>query len=76
MPIRHWLVFCLATANRPFLFKPKTLDGMWLPKWRWNPRASRIRTTRTTMPRVQVGAGDLIELFIYFGNPLGFQISD
>ncbi|MEC8360859.1 MAG: hypothetical protein VX002_01040, partial [Bacteroidota bacterium] len=24
----------------------------------------------------QVGAEDLIELFIYFGNPLGFQISD
>ena len=24
----------------------------------------------------QIGADDLIELFIYFGNPLGFQISD
>ncbi|MEC7950417.1 MAG: hypothetical protein VX190_03580 [Bacteroidota bacterium] len=24
----------------------------------------------------QIGAEDLIELFIYFGNPLGFQISD
>ena len=74
MPIRHWLVFFLATMSA--LSVQAQNSG-------WNVVAQvALEPESVTYPynpdhdaSGAVEAGDLIEFLIYFGNPLGFQVS-